>query len=68
MNPQAILAFPGWYVEQNFDRDAIGSWVLEPKMIDMEIARLPVRYSPTEVKAMALALSSYVRAQADAHK
>ncbi len=66
--PQPLVAFPGWYVEQTYERNAIGCWVLEPKMIDAEIARLPVRYSPAEVRAMALALSSYVRAQADAHK
>lgn len=68
VNAQAIVAFPGWFIEQSYDRDAIGCWVLEPKMIDMEIARLPVRYSPEAVRAMAMTLSNYVRAQADAHK
>jgi len=56
--------FPGWFVEP-FDMKAAGVWVLEPKALDKFIEREPERYSREDVKAMASALSSYVRSKAN---
>jgi hypothetical protein len=44
---------------------AAGVWVLEPKALDKFIEREPERYSREDVKAMASALSSYVRSKAN---
>ncbi|PQA76363.1 nuclease-related domain-containing protein [Rhodoferax sp. TS-BS-61-7] len=56
------VVFPGWYVE-SFDNIAEGVWVLETKALTKFIENEPVRHSLEEVKAMASALRSYVRAQ-----
>ncbi len=57
-----VVVFPGWFVE-SFDNDAEGIWVLETKALAKFIENEPVRHSLDEVKAMASALRSYVRAQ-----
>ncbi|MBK6388738.1 MAG: NERD domain-containing protein [Hylemonella sp.] len=57
-----VVVFPGWFVE-SFDNDAEGIWVLETKALSKFIENEPVRHSLDEVKAMASALRSYVRAQ-----
>ena len=60
---QPVVVFPGWFVEP-FDMKRAGVWVLEPKQLDYYIQREPERYSREHVKALGLALSSYVRSQA----
>ncbi len=60
---QPVVVFPGWFVEP-FDMKAAGVWVLEPKALDRFIEGQPERHSRDEVKAMASALSSYVRSKA----
>lgn len=59
-----VVVFPGWFVEP-FDMKAAGVWVLEVKALSKFIEREPERHSRDEVKAMASALRSYVRAQLD---
>ncbi len=61
---QPVVVFPGWYVEP-FDMKREGAWVLEPKALDRFIQNEPERFSADQVKAMASALSSYVRSKAD---
>jgi hypothetical protein len=61
---QPVVVFPGWFIEP-FDMKAAGVWVLEPKSLDRFIEREPEHFSREEVKAMASALSSYVRSKAD---
>lgn len=56
------VVFPGWYVE-SFDMAAEGIWVLETKALTKFIENEPTRHSLDEVKAMASALRSHVRAQ-----
>ena len=58
-----VVVFPGWFVEA-FDSSAEGLWVLEPKALSKFIENEPVRHSLDEVKAMASALRSHVRALA----
>ena len=60
---QPVVVFPGWFVEP-FDMKAAGVWVLEPKALERFIKSQPERHSRDEVKAMASALSSYVRSKA----
>lgn len=57
-----VVVFPGWFVEP-FDMKAAGVWVLEVKALSKFIEHEPERHSREEVKAMASALRSYVRAQ-----
>lgn len=57
-----VVVFPGWFVEP-FDIRATGAWVLEVKALSKFIENEPERHSREEVKAMASALSSYIRAQ-----
>lgn len=57
-----VVVFPGWFVER-FDSKATGAWVLEVKALSKFIENEPERHSREEVKAMASALSSYIRAQ-----
>lgn len=59
---QPVVVIPGWFVEP-FDMRAAGAWVLEPKALDKFIANEPERLTRDEVRAMASALSSYIRAQ-----
>jgi hypothetical protein len=59
-----VLVFPGWFVER-FDSKATGAWVLEVKALSKFIENEPERHSREEVKAMASALSSYIRAKLD---
>jgi hypothetical protein len=61
---QPVVVFPGWYIEP-FDTRREGVWVLEPKALDRFIQNEPERFSADQVKAMASALSSYVRSKAD---
>lgn len=56
------VVFPGWYVE-SFDMAAEGIWILETKALTKFIENEPTRHSLDEVKAMASALRSHVRAQ-----
>lgn len=60
---QPVVVFPGWFIEP-FDTKAVGAWVLEPKALDSYIGNESERLSRDEVKAMASALSSFIRAQA----
>jgi hypothetical protein len=59
-----VVVFPGWFVEP-FDSRATGAWVLEVKALSKFIENEPERHSREEVKAMASALSSYIRAKLD---
>lgn len=59
-----VVVFPGWFVEP-FDAKATGAWVLELKALSKFIENEPVRHSREEVKAMASALGSYLRASAE---
>ncbi|MDO9166782.1 MAG: nuclease-related domain-containing protein, partial [Rhodoferax sp.] len=59
-----VVVFPGWFVEP-FDAKATGAWVLELKALSKFIENEPERHSREQVKAMASALSSYIRAQID---
>ena len=61
---QPVVVFPGWFVEP-FDMKAAGVWVVEPKALDRFIEREPERFSRDQVRAMASALSSYVRSKAE---
>ena len=59
-----VVVFPGWYIE-SFDIQTEGIWVLETKALKKFIENEPLRHSLDEVKAMASALRSYVRAQSN---
>lgn len=59
-----VVVFPGWFVEP-FDMTAAGVWVLEVKALSKFIENEPERHSREEVKAMASALRSHVRAHLD---
>lgn len=59
-----VVVFPGWFIEP-FDSRATGAWVVEVKALSKFIENEPERHSREEVKAMASALSSYIRAQID---
>lgn len=61
---QPVVVFPGWFVEP-FDMRREGVWVLEPKALDKFLANEPEKFSKDQVKAMASALSSFVRSKAD---
>jgi hypothetical protein len=60
---QPVVVFPGWFVEP-FDMKAEGVWALEPKALDKFIENQPERLTKDQVKAMASALSSFVRSKA----
>lgn len=60
---QPVIVFPGWFVEP-FDMKREGVWVLEPKALDRFVENEPERFSNDQVRAMASALSSYVRSKA----
>jgi hypothetical protein len=57
-----VVVFPGWFIEP-FDAKATGAWVLEVKALSKFIENEPDRHSREEVKAMASALSSYMRSK-----
>ncbi len=59
---QPVVVFPGWYVEP-FDMKSVGVWVIEPKGLDGFIERQATSIDRAQVKAMASALSSYIRNQ-----
>ena len=59
---QPVVVFPGWFVEP-CDMKALGIWVLEPKALDKFIDHEREVFSRDTVRAMASALSSYIRAQ-----
>lgn len=59
---QPVAVFPGGFVEK-LDMKALGAWVLEPKALDTLIANPPVVVSHDQVRALASALSSYIRSQ-----
>lgn len=59
---QPVVVFPGWYVEP-FDMKSVGVWVLEPKGLDGFIERQALSLDRDQMKAMASALSSYIRNQ-----
>lgn len=59
---QPVVVFPGWYVEP-FDMKTVGVWILEPKGLDSFIERQSSSLDRDQVKAMASALSSYIRSQ-----
>ena len=60
---QPVVVFPGWFVEP-FDMRAIGVWVLHPKALDKFIEQEPERFTKEQVRAMASALSSFIRSKA----
>lgn len=57
-----VVVFPGWFVER-FDMKTLGVWVLEPKALDAFIEQEPVVLTDDQVRAMASALSSYIRSK-----
>jgi len=59
---QPVVVFPGWFVEP-FDMKGAGVWVLEPKALDAFIERQDIVLTQEQVRAMASALSSYIRSQ-----
>jgi Nuclease-related domain len=59
-----VVLFPGWFVEPN-DRKAAGAWVLEPKALESFIKQESETIPQENARAMALALASYIRAQAE---
>lgn len=59
---QPVVVFPGWYVEP-FDMKSVGVWVIEPKALDGFIDRQALSLDREQAKAMASALSSYIRSQ-----
>lgn len=60
---QSVVVIPGWFVEP-FDIKKAGAWVLEVKALEKFVENAPERLTREEVKAMASALSSYIRSQA----
>ncbi len=58
-----VVLFPGWFVEP-FDSKVVGAWVLEPKALRSFINNRPDRFALEDVKAMASAMTSYIRSQA----
>jgi len=62
---QPVVVFPGWFVEP-FDMKSLGVWVLEPKALEAFIDRQEPVLTQDQVRAMASALSSYVRSQSSA--
>ncbi len=58
-----VVLFPGWFVEP-FDSKVVGAWVLEPKALRSFIGNQPDRFALEDVKAMASAMTSYIRSQA----
>lgn len=64
VSAQPVVVFPGWFVEP-FDMRREGVWVMEPKALDRFLQNEPERFAPEQVKAMASALSSYVRSKAE---
>lgn len=58
-----VVLFPGWFVEP-FDSKVVGAWVLEPKALRSFIGNRPDRFALEDVKAMASAMTSYIRSQA----
>lgn len=58
-----VVLFPGWFVEP-FDSKIVGAWVLEPKALRSFIGNRPDRFALEDVKAMASAMTSYIRSQA----
>ena len=62
---QPVVVFPGWFVER-FDMKKAGAWVLEVKALDKFVENEPDRLAREEVKAMASALTSYIRNQSRA--
>lgn len=59
---QPVVVIPGWFVER-FDMKKVGAWVLEVKALDKFVENEPERLTREEVKAMASALTSYIRSQ-----
>ncbi len=60
---QPVVVFPGWFVEPT-DFEALGAWVLEPKALPAFIERRSNQIAESDARALALALSSYIRSQA----
>ncbi len=61
---QPVVVFPGWFVEPA-DFDKLGAWVLEPKALPAFIDRRQEMISDCDVRALSLALSNYIRTQAN---
>jgi hypothetical protein len=59
---QPAVVFPGWFVEP-CDMKALGVWMLEPKALDAFIGNQAPQFAPDQVKAMASALTSYIRSK-----
>jgi hypothetical protein len=61
---QPVVVFPGWFVEP-FDMKAIGVWAMEPKALPAFVERASDRFTRDETRAMASALSSYIRSKSE---
>jgi hypothetical protein len=61
---QPVVVFPGWYVQAP-EQKATDVWLLEPKALDAFIERQRPTLQHDQVKAIASALSSYIRAQSE---
>lgn len=57
---QPVVVFPGWWVE-DFDMRSTGVWVLEPKQLEGFLENQRELLTTDQVKAMASALSSFIR-------
>lgn len=57
---QPVVVFPGWWVE-DFDMKATGVWVLEPKQLEGFLENQREVLSGDQARAMASALSSFIR-------
>lgn len=60
MNVQAVVVFPGWYVEASPGAQR-AVWVMEPKGLPAFLKNEPVRLSAEDVKLAAYHLSRHVR-------
>lgn len=61
---QPVVVFPGWFVQAP-DKKSTDVWLLEPKAVDAFVERQRPTLQTDQVKAMASALSSYIRAQSE---
>jgi hypothetical protein len=59
---QPVVVFPGWFVEK-FDMRSLGVWALEPKALDAFMDNQSAVLSLDQVRAMASALSCYIRGE-----
>ena len=58
---QAVVAIPGWFINQMDDATRAVAWVLEPKALLKWIPREPVRLTPEDVRRIEAAIAGHVR-------